>query len=88
MKIKEAGENTIVCQFTEDELESMGYDIEDIEEDDDLKEEFLEECQKRSLYDTGITAEYGDELLTLSTCEYSHENGRFVAVAKRIREED
>ena len=51
-------------------------------------EEFLEECRKRSLYDTGITAEYGDELLTLSTCEYSHENGRFVAVAKRIREED
>lgn len=44
MRIKEAGENTIVCQFTEDELESMGYGIEDIEEDDDLKEEFLEEC--------------------------------------------
>lgn len=44
MKIKEAGENTIVCQFTEDELESMGYDIEDLEEDDDLKDEFLEEC--------------------------------------------
>ena len=51
-------------------------------------EEFLEECRKRSLYNTDVTAEYGDELLTLSTCEYSHENGRFVVVAKRIREED
>lgn len=51
-------------------------------------EEYLKECRKRSLYDTGITAEYGDVLLTLSTCEYSHENGRFVVVAKRIREGD
>ena len=51
-------------------------------------EEFLEGCRKRSLYNTDVTAEYCDELLTLSTCEYSHENGRFVVVAKRIREED
>lgn len=49
-------------------------------------EVYLEECRERSLYDTGVTAEYGDELLTLSTCEYSHENGRFVVVAKRIPE--
>ena len=39
------------------------------------------------LYDTGITAEYGDELLTLSTCEYSHANGRFVVLAKRLTED-
>ncbi len=38
-----------------------------------------------SLYDTGVTAEYGDELLTLSTCDDSVEaNGRFVVVAKKI----
>ena len=35
-------------------------------------------------YDTGIRAEFGDEILTLSTCEYTHENGRFVVVAKKI----
>ena len=29
----------------------------------------------------------GDEILTLSTCEYSHENGRFVVVAKKVIEE-
>lgn len=37
-----------------------------------------------SLYDTGLTAEYGDELLTLSTCDYDEQEGRFVVVCKRI----
>ena len=27
---------------------------------------------------------YGDELLTLSTCEYTYKNGRFVVVAKKV----
>lgn len=48
--------------------------------------EFMEECRSRQLYDTGVTVEYGDELLTLSTCEYSYENGRFVVLAKKISE--
>lgn len=38
-----------------------------------------------SLYDTGLTAEYGDRLLTLSTCSDHTGNGRFVVVAKKIR---
>lgn len=38
--------------------------------------------KKRSLYDTGVTAEYGDELITLVTCAYHVDNGRFVVVAK------
>lgn len=46
--------------------------------------EFMEECRIRQLYDTGIIAEYGDELLTLSTCEYTYTNGRFVVLAKKI----
>lgn len=37
-------------------------------------------------YDTGVTAKYGDKLLTLSTCEYSRTNGRLVVVAKLINE--
>ena len=37
-----------------------------------------------SLYDTGVTASYGDQLLTLSTCDNNEKNGRFVVVAKRI----
>lgn len=44
---------------------------------------YIEESKKVSLYDTGKTAKYGEQLLTLSTCEYSQEDGRFVIVAKR-----
>lgn len=45
---------------------------------------FLNRCKSLALYDTGLTAEYGDSLITLSTCEYSQQNGRLVVVAKRI----
>lgn len=44
----------------------------------------MREMAAMSLYDTGVTAEYGDQLLTLSTCDSSETNGRFVVVAKRI----
>ena len=46
---------------------------------------YVEQSKKASLYDTGKTATYGDQLLTLSTCEYSQEDGRFVIVAKKIK---
>ena len=45
--------------------------------------EYISNCKKASIYDTGATAEYGEQLLTLSTCEYSQENGRFAVVAKK-----
>lgn len=48
--------------------------------------EYVENCRARSIYDTGFTAEYGDQLITLSTCEYTYTNGRFVVVAKKIVE--
>ncbi len=35
-----------------------------------------------SLYDLGVTAEYGDRLLTLSTCSGHIQDGRFVVVAR------
>ena len=47
---------------------------------------YVDKCKKLSLYDTDVTAEYGDKLLTLSTCEYSRANGRLVVVAKLITE--
>lgn len=47
--------------------------------------DFVENSKKASLYDTGVTAEYGEQLLTLSTCDYSQENGRFAVVAKKIK---
>lgn len=37
----------------------------------------------KSLYQTDKSVEYGDYFLTLSTCEYSQKNGRFIVIAKR-----
>lgn len=54
----------------------------DMNEDEFI--EFMEECRIRQLYDTGVSVEYSDELLTLSTCEYTYDNGRFVVLAKKI----
>ena len=45
---------------------------------------YVNECKQRALYDTGMDAEYGDKLVTLSTCEYSSDNGRLIVVAKKI----
>lgn len=47
-------------------------------------DEYIARCKELALYDTGVTAGYGDKLITLSTCEYSQQNGRMVVVAKKI----
>ena len=46
---------------------------------------YVENVKKIQLYDTGISAEYGEQLLTMITCEYSQDYGRMVVVAKRIK---
>lgn len=48
-------------------------------------EEFVQLAKRSSRYDTGITPEYGDQLLMLSTCSYHTENGRFVVIGCRKR---
>lgn len=47
-------------------------------------ETFINKSKELSLYDTQKIAKYGDKLLTLSTCEYSQNNGRLVVVARKI----
>lgn len=47
-------------------------------------DDYIAKCKALALYDTGVSAEYGDRLITLSTCEYSRQNGRMVVVAKKI----
>ena len=46
--------------------------------------EYVANVKKLSLYDTGESAEYGDKLLTLSTCSYNTSDERFVVVAKKV----
>ena len=49
---------------------------------------FINTAKYLSFYDTGVSAEFGDELLTLSTCAYDMKNGRIVVIAKRILTEE
>jgi len=44
---------------------------------------YMQNIQKLALYDTGVTAQYGDKLIVLSTCEYSTEDGRLAVVARK-----
>ncbi len=41
---------------------------------------------EKSLYNTGITAQAGEEIVILSTCAYHTENGRFLIAGRRVRE--
>lgn len=53
----------------------------------DTQDEFddwYNNIKQLSLYDTGVTAQFGDEFITLSCCSYQVEDGRFVVVGKRI----
>ena len=59
------------------------YDFVDAENEDEFNA-YIGKCKELALYDTGVTVKYGDRLITLSTCEYSAQNGRLVVVAKRI----
>lgn len=54
--------------------------------DPETEEEFnsgIAAMKDKALYDTGVTAEYGDKLITLVTCAYHTDHGRFVVVARR-----
>ena len=55
-------------------------------ENEDKFNAYISKCKELAFYDTGVSATYGDKLITLSTCEYSHKNGRMVVVAKKIAE--
>jgi sortase B len=50
---------------------------------EEIFNEYISNIEALSLYDTGMTASYGDALLTLVTCDYHTENGRFVVVARK-----
>ena len=57
----------------------------------DTQEEFdnwYDNIKALSEFDTGVTAQFGDRFLTLSTCVYHVENGRLVVVAKEIEPGD
>lgn len=48
--------------------------------------DYVSACKARALYDTGIFAEYGDRLLTLSTCDNITDDGRLLVIANKPKQ--
>lgn len=48
---------------------------------------FYDNIKKMSIYPIKAEVSYGDTFLSLVTCEYSQENGRFVVIAKKAEKE-
>ena len=57
-----------------------------IDMDEDVYNRNVDQVISRSDVDSGIRPAYGEQLLTLSTCEYSSANGRYVVVARRVND--
>ncbi len=72
--------------YSEDEIAFKYYQFIDVNSEQEF-DSYMQEMAEMSIYDTGVTAQYGDQLLTLSTCDNHEENGRFVVVAKKIAKE-
>lgn len=45
---------------------------------------FIDYVKTHAFYDTGITPTWPEQLVTLTTCEYTQRNGRFFVVARKI----
>ncbi len=56
------------------------YDLSSEEKYND----YINNSKNLELYSTGVEAHFGEQLITLITCEYSQDNGRMVVVAKKI----
>lgn len=70
--------------YSDDDTEHYHYYQFFDAENEDQFNEYIDFIKANCPYDTGVTAEYGDELITLSTCASHVEDGRFVIVAKKV----
>ncbi len=86
--IYEHGEYEVMFAFRtslkyEDDISFKYYEFIDANGPEEFNS-YMNEMAEMALYDTGVTAVWGDHLLTLSTCDYQEDNGRFAVVARRI----
>ena len=78
------GEYEVIAVFRYNtNQETFRYDRE-VNMDEGRFSWFIEQVHARELFSTGKDASFGDQLLTLSTCEYTYKNGRLVVVARKV----
>lgn len=61
------------------------YNVKELSSEKEFTD-YVKNVKANAIYETGITPKFGDELITLSTCNYHTEDGRFVVVARRIKD--
>ena len=86
--VTQPGEYEVLAAFydrahTVDETDVFRYYRYTDLTDEAAFDDYLRQVRAAALYDTGVTAAYGDQLLTLSTCSYHTTDGRFVVVARQ-----
>ena len=69
--------------YSQGDVNFKYYEFTDANSEEEFNS-YMDEMAALSYYDTGVVAQYGDQLLTLSTCDYQQDNGRFVVVARRV----
>ena len=78
------GEYEVIAVFRYNtNQETFRYDRE-VNMDEGRFSWFIEQVHARELFSTGKDASFGDQMLTLSTCEYTYKNGRLVVVARKV----
>jgi len=85
--IHERGEYEIVAVFQSrvayvDEVAFRYYNFIQAETQQEF-DSFISTVQRLAYYDTGNEAQYGDQLLTLSTCDKEITDGRLVVLARK-----
>lgn len=52
------------------------------------KQEFIDAMLRKSTYDIPLEVNADDQLITLVTCSYTHDDGRYLLMARQLREDE
>ena len=69
-----------------DEDDAHYFDVRQIVFDETSFELFVLKLRGRSVFDVPVEVEYGDQLLTLVTCSYNDDDGRYIVALRKLRE--
>ena len=68
-----------------DEDDGHYFDVRQIVFDETSFELFVLKLRGRSVFDVPVEVEYGDQLLTLVTCSYNDDDGRYIVALRKLR---
>ena len=69
-----------------DENDGHYFDVRQIVFDETSFELFVLKLRGRSVFGVPVEVEYGDQLLTLVTCSYNDDDGRYIVALRKLRE--